>query len=492
MTVVWFRRALRLADHAALTFAAGRGPVTPVWIWAPDEETPPALAGTAGLPGGAQRWWLSRSLPALDASLRERGSRLVLRHGPSAEALIDVARTVGADTVVWESDAMPHLDTRDAEVRRALEAAGLTVRVFGGRLIHEPEVVRTGGDQPYRVFTPFWKRVREVTDVPAPTPAPATLDAPDAWPASEPLDAFPLTAVQQDGVDWSGGMDAAWTPGEAGAQARLAAFVAGGLDGYSEGRDHPAEPYVSRLSPHLHFGEVSIRQAWHGVSDGPADDVAKFRAELGWREFAYHVLQSRPETIHAPMNAAFEAFPWRDDADGLAAWQRGLTGYPIVDAGMRELWATGWMHNRVRMIVASFLVKDLFVPWTVGAAWFADTLLDHDLASNTLGWQWVAGSGADAQPFFRIFNPVGQGERFDADGAYVRRWVPELAGLSDDVIHRPWEATPLDLAAAGVTLGETYPPPIVDHAARRLEALAALDQMREASKAQGTLKTGRM
>jgi deoxyribodipyrimidine photo-lyase len=485
MTVVWFRRALRLADHAALTFAADRGPVTPVWIWAPGEEAPHET-------GGAQRWWLSRSLPALDASLRAVGSRLTLRHGPSAEALIDVARAVGADTVAWESDETPHLNARDADVRRVLEAAGLRVRVFGGRILHEPDAVQTGGGLPYRVFTPFWKRVRDTVDVPAPTPSPATLAAPNAWPASETLDAFPLTAEQQDGVDWSAGMDAAWTPGEAGALSRLDAFACGGLDGYGEGRDAPAAPHVSRLSPHLHFGEVSIRQAWHGVGGGPAADVAKFRAELGWREFAYHVLHHRPDTTHAPMNAAFEAFPWRDDPAGLAAWQRGRTGIPIVDAGMRELWATGWMHNRVRMLVASFLVKDLFVPWTVGAAWFSDTLVDHDLASNTLGWQWVAGSGADAQPFFRIFNPVSQGERFDADGAYVRRWVPEIAGLPDAVVHRPWEATPLDLAAAGVTLGETYPAPIVDHAARRVEALAALDQMRADSKSQGTLKTGRM
>ncbi len=490
MTIVWFRRALRLADHAALAFAAERGPTVPVWIWAPDEETPPEFR--AALPGGAQRWWLSGSLAVLDASLRAAGSRLVLRHGPSADAILDVARAVGADTVAWESDVTPHLDARDADVRRRLEAAGLAVRVFGGRLLHEPGAVRTGGDLPYRVFGPFWKRVLASVSVPAPVPAPARLAAPDAWPASEPLDAFPLTAIQQDGVDWAAHMAETWTPGEAGARARLDAFVADGLDGYDGGRDLPARANVSSLSPHLHFGEVSVRQVWHATAGGPAGDVAKFRAEVGWREFAYHVLQSRPETVRAPMNAAFEAFPWRDDPAGLAAWQQGRTGVPIVDAGMRQLWALGWMHNRVRLLAGSFLVKDLFVPWTAGAAWFADTLVDHDLASNTLGWQWVAGSGADAQPFFRIFNPYTQAERFDPDGAFVRRWVPELADLPAEWIHRPHEAPAGVLSAAGVVIGETYPAPIVDHAARRVEALAALDTMRQASKAQGTLKTGRM
>ena len=467
-TVVWLSRSLRLADHPAITHAAERGATVPVFVWAPDEEAP-------WEPGGAHRWWLHESLGALARDLDARGSRLTLRAGPTLDALLDVARETGADRVVWQASAEPHLAARDVAIGRGLTAAGLRATVFGGQVLHDPQAIKTGTGGTYGVFGPFWRKVQAETVVGEPLSAP-TLRAPEAWPVSDALDAFGLTPEAQDGVDWAGTMRATWTPGEAGAQERLSALVASILPGYGDARDRPAVEGTSRLSPHLHWGEVSPRQVYTAVSEAraPAGDRAKFLAELAWREFSYHVLAHHPETPERPLKPTFEAFPWRTDPDGFRAWRRGLTGFPVVDAGMRQLWAEGWMHNRVRLITASFLTKDLLLPWQDGARYFWDTLCGGDLANNTMGWQWSAGSGADAQPFFRVFNPTGQAERFDPTGDYVRRWVPELAGLSAKWIHRPAEAPPAVLAAAGVRLGETYPLPIVDHAARRLEALEAL------------------
>ena len=469
-TVVWLARSLRLADHPALAHAAERGAVVPVFVWAPDEEAP-------WEPGGAHRWWLHASLAALARDLDARGSRLVLRAGPTASSLLDVARRVGADRVVWQASAEPHLALRDAAVARDIEAAGLSVRTFAGQILHDPEAIRTGSGGPYRVFGHFWRKVQAETAVGAPLPV-LDLHAPEAWPASADLDAFGLTPEAQDSVDWAAGMRATWTPGEAGAQERLAALVTERLAGFGAARDRPAAECTSRLSPHLHWGEVSPRAVHAAVraARAPADDRDKFLAELAWREFSYHVLHHYPETPEHALKPAFERFPWRADAAGFRAWRRGRTGFPVVDAGMRQLWAEGWMHNRARLITASFLTKDLLLPWQDGARYFWDTLCGGDLANNTMGWQWSAGSGADAQPFFRVFNPAGQGERFDPQGDYIRRWVPELAGLSAKWIHRPHEAPPAVLAAAGVRLGETYPRPIVDHAERRIEALAALKQ----------------
>ena len=467
-TVVWLSRSLRLADHPALVHAAERGAVVPVFVWAPDEEAP-------WEPGGAHRWWLNESLAALAADLDARGSRLTLRAGPTAAALLDVARAVGADRVVWQASVELHLADRDAAVGRAVEAAGLSVRTFAGQILHDPEAIRTGSGGPYRVFGHFWRKVQAETAVGEPLPVPI-LTAPEAWPDSAGLDTFGLTAEAQDGADWAAGMRATWTPGEDGAQERLAALVAERLAGYGAARDRLAAEGTSRLSPHLHWGEVSPRQVHAAVTAASAPDADrdKFLAELAWREFSYHVLHHYPETPEHALKPAFEHFPWRADAAGFRAWRRGQTGFPVVDAGMRQLWAEGWMHNRARLITASFLTKDLLLPWQDGARYFWDTLCGGDLANNTMGWQWSAGSGADAQPFFRVFNPTGQGERFDAQGDYIRRWVPELAGLSAKWIHRPHEAPPAVLAAAGVRLGTTYPRPIVDHAARRVEALAAL------------------
>jgi deoxyribodipyrimidine photo-lyase len=373
-------------------------------------------------------------------------------------------------------------------VREGLEEAGLRARAFAGRLLHEPEAVCTGSGGPYRVFTPFWKKLRTELDPGEPLPVPrlGPSRAPEPWPESVPLDALALTPRQQDGVDWGEGMRGFWTPGESAGAERLAAFVEDGLLRYPERRNRPDLDGSSRLSPHLHWGEVSPRQVWRAaegwVRNGPMREAADaFLAEIGWREFAYHVLHHFPETPTEPLKPEFGGLEWREDGEALEAWRRGRTGYPIVDAGMRQLWALGWMHNRVRMLAASFLTKHLLLPWQEGSRWFWDTLVDADLANNTMGWQWTAGSGADAQPFFRVFNPVTQGERFDPEGAYVRRWVPELAGLPDRYLHRPWEAPEGVLAEAGVALGETYPRPVVDHAEARRRALDAFAALRKGS-----------
>ncbi|MEZ5100390.1 MAG: deoxyribodipyrimidine photo-lyase [Thermoleophilia bacterium] len=473
-TLVWLRHDLRLADNPALV-AAGRrgGPVVPVVVWAPEEEGDWA-------PGGASRWWLHRSLAALAADLEARGSRLVLRRGPTLAALRELAAETGAEAVLWNRRYEPAAIARDAAVKEALRADGLVAGSANAALLVEPWTIATRAGAPFQVFTPFWKAVLAAGAPPEPEPAPATLPRPDAWPVSLPLDALALDPT----IDWDAGLRATWTPGEAGAHVRLARVLDGILDGYRARRDRPDVDGTTRLSPHLHHGEIGPRQVWHAVADAvaagaSASSAEKLLAELGWREFSYHLLYHVPRTPLEPLRERFAAFPWADDPAGLVAWQRGRTGYPIVDAGMRQLWQTGWLHNRVRMIVASFLVKDLLLPWQEGARWFWDTLVDADLAANTQGWQWTAGCGADAAPYFRVFNPVLQGRKFDPDGAYVRRYVPELAGLDASRIHAPWEAPAADLRAAGVELGATYPGRVVDHGEARTRALAALAEVSE-------------
>jgi deoxyribodipyrimidine photo-lyase len=369
-------------------------------------------------------------------------------------------------------------------MKAALKTRGIAVQSFNASLLYEPWEITSKQGTPLKVFSPFWRAVQAKGDPAEPLAAPKTLAPPQTVPRSDELDSWALLPTRPD---WAGGMRAAWTPGEAGALRRLERFLDEAVGDYKAKRDIPGTDATSALSPHLHFGEISPRRIWHAArmasearSNEPMDrGTASFLSEICWREFSYNLLFHNPDLPEVSLRREFEEFPWREDADGLEAWKRGRTGYPIVDAGMRELWHTGWMHNRVRMITASFLIKDLLVHWREGEAWFWDTLVDADLASNSASWQWVAGCGADAAPYFRIFNPILQGEKFDGDGAYVRRWVPELAKLPDSVIHKPWEARPMELSQAGVTLGRTYPHPIVDHAGARKRALDALETIKK-------------
>ena len=458
-TIVWFRRDLRLADNPALAAAAAAGMVIPVFFY---DEAVDAL-------GGASRWWLHHSLAALDRSLASLGSRLLLRRGPAVDTLVALVRESGATAVCWNRTFLPALDRADETIAATLKAAGVGSRRYGTNLLHAPETLLTRAGRPYQVFTPFWNALRQQLIDP-PAAAPERLPAPAQWPAGEALAEWGLLPATPD---WAAGIRESWSPGELGAQERLEYFA---LAAYGERRDFPAENASSRLSPHLAWGELSPRQAWHGVAG--REGAEPFLRELAWREFSYHLLHHFPSMADHPLRREFAVFPWRDDPASMAAWRQGRTGYPMVDAGMRELWQTGWMHNRVRMVAASFLVKHLLLPWQEGERWFRDTLVDADPASNAANWQWVAGCGADAAPFFRIFNPVLQGEKFDPAGRYVRRWLPELAALPDKFIHRPWEAPPEVLAKAGVVLGETYPFPIVDHAVARRRALAGFAALR--------------
>jgi deoxyribodipyrimidine photo-lyase len=469
--IVWFRRDLRISDNPALSSAvAGGAPVVPVYIIDTEEE--------GGYPAdGTSRLWLRRSLIELDHALRKSGSRLVIRQGPSLQVLRELAGQIGASCVYWNRINEPAAGKRDAEVERGLADSGWKTETFNGSLLFEPGDVCTSGGGPYKVFTPFWKKCRSLSGPSSPLRAPKAVPGPSSWPDS----LAPGDLGREAGTSRSQGIHRAWSPGEKGADAMLTRFLDAPLSGYPGNRDRPDLPGTSRLSPHLHFGEISPRQVWHAVSARTVSDPSRgvergaeaFLRQIGWREFAHHLLHHFPETLTFPLREEFAAFPWRYDGKALAVWQRGETGYPIVDAGMRELLGSGWMHNRVRMIVASFLVKDLLLPWQEGAGWFLETLFDADLANNTLGWQWVAGCGADAAPFFRVFNPVGQGRRYDPQGDYVRKWVPELAGLPSKWIHCPWLAPGDVLSDAGVTPGKTYPQPMLDHAAARERALKA-------------------
>ncbi len=467
-TIVWFRDDLRLSDHAALAAAAKReAPL--ICLYVLDDENARPL-------GGASRWWLAKSLCALDAQLSKLGQRLILRRGAAARVLPAFASETKADRLYFNRRYERAAIHADDAVIAAMKQLGVQGGTFAGNLLIEPDAIASASGGPMRVFTPFWKRLRAMGDPRLPVAAPKSLPPPVNV-ASDTLEDWEL---EPKTPDWAGGLRETWRPGAAAAQKRLRDFLAD-VSGYSDGRDYPADPATSRLSPHLRFGEISPVEIFHAArfaQDAGASprDVEKFLGELGWREFSWHLLHHFADLPKRNLQHRFDAFPWRSDAEGLRAWQCGQTGYPIVDAGMRELWHTGWMHNRVRMIAASFLIKHLLIDWRSGEKWFWDTLVDADPANNAASWQWVAGSGADAAPYFRIFNPVLQGEKFDSQGNYVRRWVPELARLPDKFIHRPWDAAPLELAEAGVSLGKTYPPPIVDHDAARKRALAAFAQ----------------
>ncbi len=458
--VVWFRRDLRLRDHPALAAAAGSGrPVMPLFVL-PGE-------GAARPLGAAARWWLHGSLAALGAGLERLGARLTLLAGPAEETVVRAAAACGAAEVHWNRLHDPPLASRDRAVERALAQAGVAARPHATELLAEPSDIRTSQGGRYKVFTPFYKTWRRTVSVPPEIPAPARL-APAPAIESDSLASWGLRAGGR-----GGSLAKHWSPGEESALRTLAKFAAAALGRYARDRDLPARPGTSRLSPHLAWGEVGPRQAWRGVGgDGRGDGHQAWIRQLAWRDFNAHLLHDFPAMARKPWQERFEAFPWTGSDQLLQAWQRGRTGFPLVDAGMRQLRAAGWMHNRVRMIAASVLVKDFRVDWRLGEAWFWERLVDADAASNSGNWQWVAGCGADAAPFFRIFSPVRQSERFDRGGDYIRRWVPELASLPAGHLHRPWAAPAKALIRAGVQLGSSYPRPLVDHLAARRNALA--------------------
>lgn len=436
--IVWFRQDLRLRDNPALHAAAATGlPVLPVYIWSPEEEGDWA-------PGGASRWWLHHSLNSLDESLRERGSRLILARGRAPEVLRKLAADTGATCVHWNKRYEPAALKCSQLVSQSLQRDSIQHFEENGSLLVDPVTFLNKSDKPYQVYTPFQRSLLHDLDPGAQLQIPRTLRPPARWPKSLELASFDLIP----GIPWYETMAATWQPGEAGALSNLRRFLDKALEDYREARNVPGVRGTSRLSPHLHFGEIGPRQIWHAL--GQRGRTSTFLHEIVWREFAHHLLVHFPLTPSEPLHEQFRKFPWQRNAKLLRAWQRGRTGLHLVDAGMRELWATGWMHNRVRMVVASFLVKNLLIGWQEGAAWFWDTLVDADLANNTLNWQWSAGCGADAAPYFRIFNPQTQAERFDPDSRYICKWVTEL----------------------------DYPEPIVDLKASREAALDAYATMR--------------
>lgn len=460
--VVWLRDDLRVSDNPALREAVdSHRPVVPVYVL--------DASGTASRPlGAASRWWLHHSLAALDASLTKRGARLVLRQGDAEEEIAAVLEQTGAGLLTMNRRVVRGEREQDDRVRRAAEQRGITVSDHTASLLHEPGEVLNGSGERFAVFTPFFAALTRRGAPRGPVPAPAAITG---WPGRVDGEQLADLHLLPTAPDWSTEFGETWTPGEKGAHRRLEEFVHDRLPGYAAHRDEPAVEASSRLSPHLKFGELSPYQVWHRVqgADAPGAVRTKFLTELGWREFDYDLLDTHPDLDSVNVHRQFDAFPWAAVDDGiLRAWQRGRTGIPLVDAGMRQLWTTGWMHNRVRMVVASFLIKNLRYDWQLGEQWFWDTLVDADPANNTAQWQWVAGSGADAAPFFRVFNPVLQAQKFDPEGAYIARWIPELRHLDAKGRHQPW-------AAGGAP---DYPAPVVDLKRSRQEALDAYQRMR--------------
>ncbi|PZO82620.1 MAG: deoxyribodipyrimidine photolyase [Micavibrio aeruginosavorus] len=466
--IVWFRQDLRLADNPALTAAADTGaPILPVYVL--DDEN-----AKDWKMGGASRFWLHHSLKSLNDDLN---GRLILLKGDAFVQIPALAKETGATDIYWNRCYEPWRIARDTLIKDALKDMDIGVESFNGSLLWEPWDVSKGDGTPYKVFTPFFKKGCLSAKSPRePLPRPKNMLF-ATYAKGIGLDRLSLLPSKPE-PRWDRKMEDYWSIGEKGALKALHDFVDGGLRGYKEGRNYMAKDNVSRLSPRLHFGEISPNQAWYAVkhkndSAHLGDDAATFHSELGWREFSYSLLYYSEDLARKSLQPRFEKFPWDRNPKALEAWQKGQTGYPVVDAAMREMWETGYMHNRARMIVGSFLVKHLLLYWHEGEEWFWDCLVDADLANNAASWQWIAGCGADAAPYFRIFNPVTQGEKFDPDGAYVRRFVPELKNMPDKYLNNPWEAPEHVLRQAGVVLGKTYPKPVVDHAAARERALAA-------------------
>jgi len=469
LSIFWFRQDLRLSDNPGLCAAAARGEVLPVYIL--DDVN----AGDDKM-GAASRWWLHHSLTALKESL---GGTLHVAAGDALTLIPALARETGASAVFWNRSYESWLIERDTALKTKLGDAGIEAESHNGALLWEPWEVKKGDGTPFKVFTPFYRRGCLAAPPPRVPLATPDITITDTVPDSD-IAALELLPAR----DWGDMLTPHWQIGEAGARNRLAAFLDHGLAGYKDGRNLPAAPNVSRLSPHIHWGEISVNQIWHAARDRPdlpESDVDNFCSELGWREFSHSLLYFNPDLKRRNLQSKFDGFDWRDDAGLLRAWQQGRTGIPFVDAAMRELWQTGYMHNRMRMVTGSFLVKNLRLHWHHGEAWFWDCLVDADHANNSASWQWIAGCGADAAPYFRVFNPVTQGEKFDPDGDYTRRFLPELAKLPKKYLYAPWTAPQAVLAEAGVRLGETYPRPVVDLKESREAALAAFSALRQGS-----------
>lgn len=464
--------SLRLDDHPALVRAAAQGPVVPVFV----------LDESRGRPlGGASRWWLKTALMDVSQALEALGSRLILRAGATETEIANLVSETGADSVFITRAYAPAERHAEEALHAKAASHGFSVKRYAGPLLFEPEQVKTKTGGPYTVFSPFWRNCISLDMPGQPLAAPQTVEAPMDWPNSLLIDQLNLDPQP---IDWAEGLRATWDATEKAAHARLSAFLDRAVAHYKAERDRPDLEATSRLSAYLRFGQISPRRVWNETRKVLGDEnkagAEHFLRELGWREFSYHLLFHFPDIETQPLRENFANFPWNWDADEtFNRWARGTTGYPIVDAGMRELWHTGTMHNRVRMIVASFLVKDMLYHWRLGEDWFWDTLVDADPANNVASWQWAAGCGADAAPYFRIFNPVSQGEKFDPDGAYVKRWVPELANMPSKFIHQPWEAPALVLKAADVSLGQNYPEPMLDRKTARSRALAAFETVKK-------------
>ncbi|WP_115707431.1 cryptochrome/photolyase family protein [Legionella sainthelensi] len=465
IALVWFRYDLRLNDNPAFIEACSHHQfVIPLYIY--DEKN--------SVLGGAQAWWLYHSLTSLSDALAQRGLNLILRKGDPLEIILDLTKTVSINSVYWNRCYEPVIISRDKKIKATLLERGIEVQSFNGSLFHEPWTIRNKSGDYFKVFTPYWKYCKQLLNIQRPRYLEHYPDGVEVQ--SDVLKNWKLLPT----INWAARFSEYWIPGEGGAQHKLKEFIEHHLNGYKNNRDFPIKNATSRLSPHLHFGEISpwtILRAIELAKVEPNCDLSSaehFLSELGWREFSVYLLYHFPKLPSANFRNEFDAFPWHNNEKLLVCWQKGLTGYPIIDAGMRELWATGYMHNRVRMIAASFLTKGLFIDWRLGADWFLDTLVDADLANNSASWQWVAGCGADAAPYFRIFNPVLQSQKFDADGSYIRRWVPELSQLDSQSIHAPWES----VGCERLYLNTNYPKPIINHHEARTRALNYYSQLK--------------
>lgn len=469
--IVWFRQDLRVEDNPALNFALkSEYSIIPLFIFQKNQDSTWKI-------GGASRWWLHHSLEALKVELKQQNLKLIFRIGEPIDVLKQLIKQSSIKGVYWNRCYEPDAIKRDAHIKSELKNEAIDCQSFNASLLYEPWTIQNKQGKPFQVFTPFYKHCLSFKEPeePASLPKSALAATPDI--ASDKLSDFELLPT----ISWDEQIKKTWIPGTAGAKERLSHFIKHSISKYSEERDLASIDSVSHLSPYLHWGEISPRMIWQEVlkvKEFKEPGVEAFLRQLMWREFAHHLLYHFPKTPEYPLREEFKKFPWKDDPHSLKLWQKGKTGYPFVDAGMRQLWSIGWMHNRLRLVVGSFLVKDLLIGWEEGSKWFWDTLLDADLANNTMGWQWVAGCGADAAPYFRIFNPVTQGEKFDPEGEFVKKWVPELSEMPKKWIHKPWEAPEDVLRAAGVVLGKDYPFPIVDHAEARNKALAAFNELK--------------